>query len=335
MKKNYLAAILMVFSSFLAAQTGNVGIDTPSPASKLTVNGNTSIGSGYTGIAAPANGAIIQGNVGINTSAPHSTLDLGVSGGASVTDPLAKKLAVWNNPVGDNFYGFGISPSTLQFHAGATQNQAPDMVLVAGGNVGIGTSVPAAKVDVIGKVKITDGTQGANRIFVSDANGVGSWRDPAQTKEIMVLVNSAYQTVLAGVPAGASTPLTNFVQSVNTIPGAVFNPNNDSYILPQGVYEVTVSFEIDRALGACPPAGFLINSYFMVFPDNGGILGVHSNAPSSCGFFGIHSALWVTTFTVPAGGAGQFITIGRGQGGNYVDSALLSPNSRIVFKKIL
>ncbi len=45
--------------------------------------------------------------------------------------------------------------------------------------VGIGTLTPAAKLDVAGKVKITDGSQGNGKIFVSNALGVGSWVTPA------------------------------------------------------------------------------------------------------------------------------------------------------------
>ena len=44
-----------------------------------------------------------------------------------------------------------------------------------GTNVGFGTILPAAKIDVIGQVKITDGSQGAGKVFTSDANGLGSW----------------------------------------------------------------------------------------------------------------------------------------------------------------
>jgi len=52
----------------------NVGIGTAAPASRLSVSGNLSIGSGYVGIAAPADGAIIEGNTGIGTSAPAHRL---------------------------------------------------------------------------------------------------------------------------------------------------------------------------------------------------------------------------------------------------------------------
>jgi excisionase family DNA binding protein len=63
--------------------TGNVGIGTTSPGSKLAVNGNLSVGSTYGGIAAPTNGAIFEGNVGIGISTP---MDLGT--GATVSKLL-------------------------------------------------------------------------------------------------------------------------------------------------------------------------------------------------------------------------------------------------------
>ena len=45
-------------------------------------------------------------------------------------------------------------------------------------NVGIGTSTPNAKLDVIGTIKVTDGTQGAGKILTSDATGLASWQEP-------------------------------------------------------------------------------------------------------------------------------------------------------------
>ncbi len=44
-----------------------------------------------------------------------------------------------------------------------------------GTNVGIGTTNPAATLDVNGTIKISGGSPGAGKILVSDATGIGSW----------------------------------------------------------------------------------------------------------------------------------------------------------------
>lgn len=55
---------------------GLVGINTTSPASKLSVAGNLSVGSSHSAIAAPTNGAIFEGSVGIGNSNPTNKLDV-------------------------------------------------------------------------------------------------------------------------------------------------------------------------------------------------------------------------------------------------------------------
>ena len=45
-------------------------------------------------------------------------------------------------------------------------------------NVGIGTTTPVAKLDIVGNIKITDGTEGLGKVLTSDANGMASWQSP-------------------------------------------------------------------------------------------------------------------------------------------------------------
>ncbi|MCB0786654.1 MAG: hypothetical protein KDC02_20905 [Flavobacteriales bacterium] len=47
-----------------------------------------------------------------------------------------------------------------------------------GGSVGIGTLTPGATLDVNGNFRLADGTEGPDKVLVSDANGNTSWTDP-------------------------------------------------------------------------------------------------------------------------------------------------------------
>ena len=75
---------------------------------------------------------------------------------------------------------------------------------VAAQNVGIGTTTPSAKLEVVGNVKIVDGTQGVNKVLTSDATGTASWTSIGsqfgykKCKQIVASGNGSF-TVPAGV----------------------------------------------------------------------------------------------------------------------------------------
>ena len=54
-------------------------------------------------------------------------------------------------------------------------NNTEKMRVLSGGNVGIGTTSPAAKLEVAGQVKITGGAPGVRKILTSDAVGLATW----------------------------------------------------------------------------------------------------------------------------------------------------------------
>jgi hypothetical protein len=58
----------------------NVGIGFTNPQSKLTVNGNLTVGADYN-TAAPANGALVEGFVGIGTTSPVAPLRVNIGSG--------------------------------------------------------------------------------------------------------------------------------------------------------------------------------------------------------------------------------------------------------------
>lgn len=78
MKKTVILFTMLV-CAYIIIPAQNVGIGTNNPGSKLSTSGNLSVGSAYANTPAPANGAIIQGSVGIGTSSPHNDAALDLS----------------------------------------------------------------------------------------------------------------------------------------------------------------------------------------------------------------------------------------------------------------
>ncbi len=75
----------------------------------------------------------------------------------------------------------GQNPTTIQNNTNLEVESSSGSRFVVSkdsSKVGIGTSTPGAKLDVLGKVKISDGTEGAGKVFISNASGIGSWQTP-------------------------------------------------------------------------------------------------------------------------------------------------------------
>ncbi len=74
-------------------------------------------------------------------------------------------------------------------HLSSNGASTGQFVLKNSGNVGIGTAAPTAKLEVnngttAGAIKIVDGTEGAGKVLVSDANGVGTWKHEASLHQV-------------------------------------------------------------------------------------------------------------------------------------------------------
>jgi hypothetical protein len=124
MKKAIAAAFGAAFSFAAAAQ--NVGIGTSSPDYKLEVIGSIrSTSNGY-----------FDGSVGIGTTAPSYKLQ--INNGS---------LALYNS-TDDKFWTLEYSSSSNYFSV--RENGSSRIVILNGGNVGIGTAAPAFKLDVAG-----------------------------------------------------------------------------------------------------------------------------------------------------------------------------------------
>jgi hypothetical protein len=88
-----------------------------------------------------------------------------------------------------------------------------------GTNVGVGTATPAAKLDVAGAVKITDGTQGAGKVLSSSATGLASWKSLSATDIL-------------------STP----IPSCLSVVGSVGTDDRPHYVAVSGTYAYVVNY---------------------------------------------------------------------------------------------
>lgn len=134
---------------------GFVGIGSTSPSAKLNVAGNTSTTNIQITNGA-ANGYVLKSDATGNASWVNSNTLPITEVDPKVSSSSSNKISKWN--------GTSLADGTITDSAGF---------------IGIGTTSPTHNLHIAGSVKIADGSQGAGKLFTSDANGVGSWQSPA------------------------------------------------------------------------------------------------------------------------------------------------------------
>ncbi|MBP7875486.1 site-specific integrase, partial [Candidatus Woesebacteria bacterium] len=159
-----------------------------------TTNGQTLRANGTSWVA---NSVLFNDgtNVGIGTTAPIANLDIQGSGTTmgslrvrgnytNDTDTNSRshaKLTLtpnWNSgdyPFTIEASAFGPLKFTQSYWNGSAVVQRDVMQIDGSGFVGIGTTVPGARLEVAGQVKITGGSPGAGKVLTSDSVGLATW----------------------------------------------------------------------------------------------------------------------------------------------------------------
>jgi hypothetical protein len=202
--------------------TGNVGIGTTTPLTKLDVFGNSFFGIQNT---------VAGGNLSVGTNIANFSTPTVTATAAITTPETAIRLiksgttAIKYNASADlqlGTYGsLSDSQTSLNIRLANGATHIPDtnvMTLLGNGNVGIGVTAPTAQLETNGTVKFSGaGTPAAGKVLTSDATGNATWITPASTGTVTAVSG----TLPITVATGTSTPAISIAIANTTTTGAI------------------------------------------------------------------------------------------------------------------
>lgn len=102
---------------------------------------------------------------------------MGYIGGGDVLTSFYNDFWEYNTaPTSVPSYSSSSTPVAAVISDGAWTRSGSQIYNTLGGNVGIGTASPTAKLHIAGPFRLEDGSQGNGKVLVSDANGLASWQ---------------------------------------------------------------------------------------------------------------------------------------------------------------
>ena len=206
----------------LVVINNKVGIGTANPINKLSVIGAANIGDSTYNVAAPTNGLIVQGDVGIGTATPtaqshyrflqvngtNSAVIEAMVGGVRIGgfDSTSSILYVGTIGAFPIVFRTGVNEKWRITNAGVLQSSTAQTIQTAtgnltlatfagdghillsphgNGNIGIGDATPTAKLDVNGTVRVRSISASGSQALIfltTDANGILISRTAAQVR---------------------------------------------------------------------------------------------------------------------------------------------------------
>ncbi len=153
----------------------------------------------------PSGASVLCGNLGIGTASPSNKLSVAgsnyISLGEGTNDPIMGIKFIDNTVEHYRLWYDGSTGSGIDNTVKLTYEPTGAVIWATkGGNLGIGTTNPGAKLEVAGQVKITGGNPGAGKVLTSDASGLASWQTPSAGVPSGVIV--MWSGTLASIPEG-------------------------------------------------------------------------------------------------------------------------------------
>jgi hypothetical protein len=177
-------------------ENGNLGIGTRAPQATLQVSGSMIVSvTGQT--TTPTLYVGTNGNIGIGTSAPGKSLEIAKSGGGYLRLRDAAGSSYW-----DVVSVFDTADSNLRFMQAGTTRFTIDG---NNGNVGISTTSPIAKLDVVGTISASDAIQvsGSALVCASSINGAMRWNATSDT--LQICTGNGWKSLVSGTAGGTLT----------------------------------------------------------------------------------------------------------------------------------
>jgi hypothetical protein len=214
----------------------------------------------------------------------------------------------------DAWYGIGSSSERIVF-----DSDGNDIDLL-GGNVGIGTTAPANKLDVVGTVEMTGfkltTSPSAGYVLTSDGAGVGTWTDVSSTAGPWTLADddlypdsTSYNVAIGANDAGSAKLYVNGNVGIGTTgPGAMLDISGASNKL-RLTYDSThfASLSVNSSADLVIAVDSSTARDILLTPGSDGKVGIKETNPASLlsvmGGFSLGTTTAYTRTAAPSGGA--------------------------------